>query len=171
MFVALSVRHAKSGRHIVICGFSSCTIFLRIISLPLRFFDEKVTYKYVSIFSTIQINQPTRCNNLSSSLLDVYVQLNMFRASSAHRQELNNCSSILWFYRWSVVIAVLLVVVGPTGRPDHDHAPTVKPEAATAVVELLTMDVRTPETYWAVHKRQVLEGVIPLETFPLMEWH
>jgi hypothetical protein len=37
-------------------------------------------------------------------------------------------------------------------RPDHDqqhyydHARTVKPEAATAVVELLMMDVRTPET-------------------------
>jgi len=55
------------------------------------------------------------------------------------------------FYRWSLVIAVLLVVVGPAGRPDHDqqhcyyHSPTVKPEAATAVVELLMMDVRTPE--------------------------
>jgi hypothetical protein len=40
-----------------------------------------------------------------------------------------------------VVIAVLLFVVGPD-RADHDqqhcyhHAPTVKPEAATAVVEL-----------------------------------
>jgi len=30
---------------------------------------------------TVQINQPTRCNNFSSLLLDVYVQLNMFRAS------------------------------------------------------------------------------------------
>jgi hypothetical protein len=36
-------------------------------------------------------------------------------------------------------------------RFDHDqqhcyhHAPTVKPEAATAVVELLMMDVRTPK--------------------------
>jgi len=29
-----------------------------------------------------QINQPTRCNNFSSLLLDVYVQLTMFRASS-----------------------------------------------------------------------------------------
>jgi hypothetical protein len=27
----------------------------------------------------------------------------------------NNCSSSLWFYRWSVVVAVLLVVVGPAG--------------------------------------------------------
>jgi len=47
---------------------------------------------------------------------------------------------------------VLLVVVGPAGRADHDqqhcyhHAPTVTPEAATAVVELLMMGVRTPET-------------------------
>jgi len=31
---------------------------------------------------TIQINQPTRRKNFSSLLLDVYVQLNMFRASS-----------------------------------------------------------------------------------------
>ena len=41
---------------------------------------------------------------------------------------------------------------GRAGRPDHDqqhcyhHAPTVKPEAATAVVKLLMMDVSTPET-------------------------
>jgi hypothetical protein len=39
-----------------------------------------------------------------------------------------------------------------SGRPDHDQqhcyhrAPTVKPEAATAVVEFLMMGVRTPET-------------------------
>jgi hypothetical protein len=33
----------------------------------------------------------------------------------AHHQELNNCSSSFWFYRWSVEI-VLLVVVGPA-RP------------------------------------------------------
>jgi hypothetical protein len=31
----------------------------------------------------------------------------------AHYQELNNCSSSLWFYRWSVVVTALLVVVGP----------------------------------------------------------
>jgi len=54
----------------------------------------------------------------------------------AHHQELNNCGNSLWFYLRSVVIAVLLVVVGP-----------VKPAAATAVVELLMMGVRTPEMY------------------------
>jgi hypothetical protein len=41
----------------------------------------------------------------------------------AHHQELNNCSSNLCCH----------------------HAPTVKPEVATAVVELLMMGVRKPE--------------------------
>jgi hypothetical protein len=46
-----------------------------------------------------------------------------------------------------VVVAVLLV-----NRTDHDqqhcyhHAPTVKPEAAAAVVRLLMMGKRMPET-------------------------
>ena len=31
---------------------------------------------------TVQINQPTRCNNFSSLLLDVYVQFKIFRAFS-----------------------------------------------------------------------------------------
>jgi len=41
---------------------------------------------------------------------------------------------------------------GRAGRPDHDqqrcyhHAPKVKPEAATEVVQLLVMGVRMPET-------------------------
>jgi hypothetical protein len=53
-----------------------------------------------------------------------------FGRPHAHHQELDNCSSSLWFYRWSVVVAVLLVVVG-LDRPDHNQqhcyhqAPTV----------------------------------------------
>jgi hypothetical protein len=41
---------------------------------------------------------------------------------------------------------------GRSGRTDHDqqhcyhHVPMVKPEAATAVVEILMMGVETPET-------------------------
>jgi hypothetical protein len=46
-----------------------------------------------------------------------------------------------------MVIAVLLHC--------YHHAPKVKPEAVTAVVELLMMGVRTPETCRAVNKRQV----------------
>jgi hypothetical protein len=36
-----------------------------------------------------------------------------FGRPHAHHQELTNCSSNLCFYLWSMVIAVLLVVVGP----------------------------------------------------------
>jgi uncharacterized membrane protein len=48
----------------------------------------------------------------------------------------------LWFYLRSVVVAVLLVVVGYC----YQCTPKVKPEFATAVVELLVMGMRTPET-------------------------
>jgi hypothetical protein len=72
-----------------------------------------------------------------------------FGCPHAHHQELNKCSSSLWFYHWSVVVAVLLVVVGlARTRPQHcyHHASVVKPEADTALVELLMIGVRTPET-------------------------
>jgi hypothetical protein len=89
--------------------------------------------KIVNIILPFPINQPARCNNFPSLLLDVYVRLNMFRSLS-----------------------------GRFNRPDNDqkhcyhHAPTVKPEAAPAAVELLMMGVRTPETCSAVHKRQAI---------------
>jgi hypothetical protein len=52
----------------------------------LKYLRENMSFR-IKVFKsvshyTIQINQPTRCNNFSSLLLDVYVQLNMFRASS-----------------------------------------------------------------------------------------
>ena len=113
-------------------------------------------------YNTIQINQPTRCNNFSSLFYSMFMYSSTcFGRPHAHHQVLNNCSRSIWFYRWIVEVAVMLVVVG-SDRPDHDqqhcyhHVPTVKPEAATAVVEHLMMGVRTPETCWAVHKRRVI---------------
>ena len=48
-----------------------------------------------------------------------------FGCPHAHHQELNNCSSNLWFYRWNVAVAVLLVVVGPAGpTTTNSSAPT-----------------------------------------------
>jgi hypothetical protein len=101
--------------------------------------------------TVIQINQPTRCKHFSSLLLDVYEQLNMFRASSRP-------SSGAQQLQWQPLVLPLergdssAVGRGQTGRPDQDqqhcyhHAPTVKPEAATAVVEFLMMGARTPAT-------------------------
>jgi len=72
----------------------------------------------------------------------------------AHHQELKNCSSSLMVYRWNVVVAVLLVVVGPTALlPPRSNG---KPEAATAVFELLMMGMRVLETCWAVSIRQAI---------------
>ena len=39
-----------------------------------------------------------------------FVPLNMFRAPPRPSSGAYNYSSSLWFYRWSVVVAVLLVV-------------------------------------------------------------
>jgi hypothetical protein len=39
-------------------------------------------------------------------------------------------------------------------QQDSHHDTKVNPEAATAVIELLIMGGETPETCWAVHKRQ-----------------
>jgi len=52
------------------------------------------------------------------------------------------------------------VVRGRADRPDHEkqhgyhHDTKVKPEAATAVIELLMRGGKKPETCWAVNKRQ-----------------
>ena len=37
-----------------------------------------------------------------------------------------NCSSSLWFYRWNVVVAVLLVVVGTVGPTTTNSTATTK---------------------------------------------
>jgi len=55
-------------------------------------------------------------------------------------------------WRLSLIKYFSAVGRGRAGRPDDDqqhryhHAPMVKPEAATTVVELLMKGVRTPET-------------------------
>jgi hypothetical protein len=81
---------------------------------------------------TVQINQPTRCNSFKSLLFDVYVWLNMFRAPLCPSSGAYNCTRSLWFYRWSVVVGALLVVVWQVILPYHDqqrsnrHSPTGK---------------------------------------------
>jgi hypothetical protein len=49
---------------------------------------------------------------------------------------------------------VIVVLCSWSGRPAGHHDTKVKPEAATAVIELLMMGGRTPETCGAVNKRQ-----------------
>ena len=62
----------------------------------------------------------------------------------AHHQELNDCSGSLWFY------LRIVVIVGRPARPrtQHDchHNTKVKAEAATAVIEILMMGGKAPQT-------------------------
>jgi hypothetical protein len=71
-------------------------------------FDIKFEVRKSVHHHTIQINQ------LDATIYPVYyLTFTYSLRSHAHHQELNNCSSSLWFYLRSVVIAVLLVVVVP----------------------------------------------------------
>jgi hypothetical protein len=59
-------------------------------------------------------------NKLDATISPVYYLTFIYSSTCfgrphAHHQELNKCGSSLWFYLWSVVIAVLLVVVGLAG--------------------------------------------------------
>jgi hypothetical protein len=104
---------------------------------------------------------PTWCNNFSVYYPDVCLQLNVFRVLS--RPSLG-AQWLQWqppVLPWHCGDSRVVFVVGPVGRPDrprtqHDchHDTKVKPEAATAVIELLMMGGKTPETCWAVNKRQ-----------------
>jgi hypothetical protein len=68
---------------------------------------------------------------ITGLLLVVSIQLNVFRASLCPPSGAYQLQQQPLIYRWSVVVAVLLVVVGPAVRPDHDqqhcyhHVPTV----------------------------------------------
>jgi hypothetical protein len=63
---------------------------------------------------TIKIIQPTRCKSFTSLLPDDYIWLNMFRASSRPSSGAYNCTRSLWFYRSSLAVGALLVVVYQT---------------------------------------------------------
>jgi hypothetical protein len=63
---------------------TTVTLLLRHIIIIIRI--QHIFFKFKVCKSvhhhTFQTNQPTRCNNFSSLLLDVYVQPTMFRAST-----------------------------------------------------------------------------------------
>jgi hypothetical protein len=73
-----------------------------------------------------------------------------FERSPAYHQEFNDCINSLWFYLRIVVIVVLCSwsgrPAGPRTQHGYHHDTKVKPEAATAVIELLMMSGRTPKT-------------------------
>ena len=110
---------------------------------------------YSEATKTIQINQPTRSNSITSLLLDVYVWLNMFRAPSRPSSGAYNSSRNLWFYRWSVAVGALLVV-RPRPTTLHPLLSNGNTRCSLCSCVLLMMGGKGPETCWATHKRQVI---------------
>ena len=74
-----------------------------------------VTVELIQMIISIQINLQLDATISQIYYLAFIYSSTCFERPHAHHQELNNCSSSLWFCLRSVVIAVLLVVVGPTG--------------------------------------------------------
>ena len=106
----------------------------------------------------IEINHQPDATIFQFIILTFIYSSTCFGRSPAHNQVLNDCSSSLWFYLRIVVTVVLCSWSGKLARPRtqhvYHHDTKVKAEAATAVIELLMMGGRTPETCWAVNKRQ-----------------
>jgi len=109
-------------------------------------------------YCTIQIDHQPDTTVFQFIILTFIYSSTCFGRSPAHHQELNYCSGSLWFYLRIVVIAVLCSWSGrpawPRTQHGYHHDMKIKPEAATAVIEPLTMGGRMPETCWAVNKRQ-----------------
>jgi hypothetical protein len=115
--------------------------------------DESLKSRKNRISShSIQINHQPDETIFHFIILTFVYSLTCFGRFPAHHQELNDCSGCLWFYLRIAVTAVLCLWSGrPAGLPEHEHHDChhdtkVKPEAVTAVIELLMMGGKTPET-------------------------
>jgi hypothetical protein len=91
---------------------------------------------------------PTWCNNFSVYYPDVCLQLNMFWAFS------RPSSGAQWPQWQPLVRSWSGRLARPWTQHDCHHDTKVKPDGATAVIKLLMMGGKTPETCWAVNKRQ-----------------
>jgi hypothetical protein len=72
----------------------------------------------------IQINHQQDATIFQFIILTFVYSSTCFGRSPAHHQELNECSSSLWFYLRIVVIAVLLLVVWPAGPTTNNNTAT-----------------------------------------------
>jgi hypothetical protein len=99
---------------------------------------------------TIQINHQPDATIFQFIILTSVYSSSSFGHFPTHHQELNDCIGSLLFYLHIVVIVVLCSWLGrpagPRTQHDYHHDMKVKPEAANAVIELLMMGGKMPET-------------------------
>jgi hypothetical protein len=99
---------------------------------------------------TIQINHQPDATVFQFIILTFVYSSTCFGRFSAHHQQLHDCSGSPWVYLRIVVIGVLCSRSGRPDRPRTQHEchydTKVKPEAATAVIELPIIGGKTSET-------------------------
>ena len=125
------------------------TFYVKWVNTHLTFWHRSFTFN--------SNKSPTWYNNFPVYYPDVRLQLNMFRAfsrPSSRAQWLQWQSLVLPSYRGDSRAVFVVGPARPRTQYGYHHDTKVKPEAATAVVELLMMGGRTPETCWAVNERQ-----------------
>ena len=123
--------------------------------------------KYIQ--NIIQINHQPDATIFQFIILAFIYSSTCFGRCPAHNQELNDCSGNLWFYLRIVVTVVLCSWSGWTQHDCH-HDTKVKPEAATAVIELLMMGGTTPETCWAVINARIINWKIVASGWWIVRW-
>jgi hypothetical protein len=105
----------------------------------------------IGVLHLIQINHQPDATIFQFIILTFVYSSTCFGRFSAHHQELNGCSGSLWFYLRIVATVVLCLCSGRAAGPTTNTARLSpryegKLEAATAVIELLMMGGKTPET-------------------------
>ena len=132
---------------------SSGQAYVRVTPAVWKIYSNITHFKVCKsvLLRTIQINHQPDAPFFQFIILTFIYSSTGFGHSPVHHQELKDCSSSLWFYLRIVVIAVLCSWSGRPARPrtrhGYQHDTKVKPEAATAVFELLMMGGKTPETF------------------------
>jgi uncharacterized membrane protein YhaH (DUF805 family) len=98
-------------------------------------------------YTLIQTNHQPDATIFQFIILTFIYSSTCFGHLPVHHQELNDCGGSLWFYLLIVVTVVLCSwLARPRTQHNYHHDTKVKPEAATAVIELLMMGGKMPET-------------------------
>jgi hypothetical protein len=119
--------------------------------------ERQVLISWHRSFTFNSNKSPTWCNSFSVYYPDGCLQLNKFRAffrASSGAQCLQWQPLVLPSYRGDSRAVFVVRPAQPRTQHDYHHDAKVNPEAATAGIEFLMMGGKTPETCWAVNKRQ-----------------